>query len=108
MAINKKDKAKKDKLRIGEHLVKVGAVTDADIQLALENQQSTNDKIGQILQTKGSISAYRFYKEYAKFKEMEFVNLEEDLFDSKLLVENEKNGYLEYQYVPISEKDVLK
>ncbi len=87
-------------LKIGEHLVKVGAVTGSDIEAALDEQSSTGCMLGKILQAKGKISAYRFYQEYAKFKSLEFINLDERRVDSNLIKADKRDFYLEYEYIP--------
>lgn len=110
MAIKKSTKNRKkdiagNALKIGEHLVRVGAVSKADVEDALDEQQSTGDRVGQILQARGKISAYKFYKEYSKFKKLEFINLDEQKCDSTLLEAKSRNDYFSYQYVPFQQVD---
>lgn len=93
------------KVKIGEHLVKVGAVKPEDVETALDEQQITGGRVGKILQAKGKISAYRFYQEYSKYKNLEFVNLDEQQYEKNLIDKKSKDKYFNYQYIPFKKED---
>lgn len=92
-------------IKIGEHLVKVGAVSVEDIANALELQSETGDKIGKILQAEGKISSYKFYQEFAKFKNIEFINLDEQQHQKSLLTRDKRDLYFDYQFIPFAKDE---
>ncbi len=86
--------------KIGEHLTEKGLITEEAVRRALEIQNKTGSKIGSILQAEGMVSTYHFYKELAKFKGLEFVDLQKYDYNQNLMVKDEKDEYLEMQYLP--------
>ncbi len=91
--------------RIGEHLVDEGVVSPEAVERALTIQDRTGSRIGEILQAEGIVSSYRFYKELAKFKGLEFINLEEYNVNKSVLIAEERDEYQEMQYIPFDTVD---
>lgn len=91
--------------KIGEHLIDQGVVSPEAIDRALMIQDKTGSRIGEILQAEGIVSSYRFFKELAEFRNMEFVNLEEYPVNKSVLVAEERDEYQEMQYVPFDTVD---
>ena len=97
---------KKDNvIRIGEYLLKKGIVKDSEIFKALEIQERTKARIGEILQSEGYISSFRFYKEFAEFKGFEFINLEKANINYEIMTNRDRNYYFEMSFVPFDDKN---
>lgn len=90
-----------NKLKIGEHLVAEKVVSRDDIEEALNYQKQSNSKIGAILQSKGVISAYKFYRELAKLKNYEFIELSDYEVDLTLIDLESRQEFLDKDYLPL-------
>jgi glycosyltransferase XagB len=93
--------------KIGEHLLEHGLVSEESIERALSIQEKSGVMLGQILQAEGMISAYHFYEEFAKFKNLPFVNLAEYKVDYSIMEAEEKEDYRELQFIPFDAKDKI-
>lgn len=91
--------------KIGEHLIEQGLLSPSEIEKALKIQQETGSLLGEILQAEGLITAYKFYKEFAAFKNIPFVNLEEYSVNNAVLINADKQEYIEKNYIPFDVKD---
>jgi cellulose synthase/poly-beta-1,6-N-acetylglucosamine synthase-like glycosyltransferase len=91
--------------KIGEHLIEQGLLGPSEIERALKIQQETGSLLGEILQAEGFITSYKFYKEFAAFKNIPFVNLEEYSVNNSVLINADKQEYIEKNYIPFDVKD---
>jgi cellulose synthase/poly-beta-1,6-N-acetylglucosamine synthase-like glycosyltransferase len=91
--------------KIGEHLIEQGLLSPSEIERALKIQQDTGSLLGEILQAEGLITAYKFYKEFAAFKNLPFVNLEEYSVNNSVLINADKQEYIEKNYIPFDVKE---
>ncbi len=90
--------------RIGEHLQQQGLVSENAIEAALKVQERTGSRLGEILQSEGEISSYKFYKEYAQFRGVDFINLEETEVNNGVMVVEDRDEYQQMQYLPFDVK----
>lgn len=94
------------KKRIGEFLIERGRIEQQDLETALQIQKQSGGKIGEILQSNGVITAYKFYMELAEFSNTPFVNLEQYPVASELIKLNERPDYHDFDYIPFDTDDV--
>lgn len=88
------------RLRIGDHLVGKALLTREDVQHALQEQQRTGGRLGEILIGEGKLTAYRFHRELADQLGLPFVDVERDPSDERLLQVFERDTYLRLQAIP--------
>jgi cellulose synthase/poly-beta-1,6-N-acetylglucosamine synthase-like glycosyltransferase len=88
--------------KIGEHLIENGSVSEKAVEVALSQQKVSGGRIGEILQSNGDISAYKFYQDLAKYNGLEFIDLTNIEIEKDLLLAADSRLYNEMGFLPIS------
>jgi cellulose synthase/poly-beta-1,6-N-acetylglucosamine synthase-like glycosyltransferase len=91
--------------RIGEFLINKKLIKPDDVEQALEAQKTEGSRIGEVLVSQGKISMYNFYKEFAEFKNYDFINLDDISPDSSYFFEDVRDDYFERSYIPFGQDD---
>jgi cellulose synthase/poly-beta-1,6-N-acetylglucosamine synthase-like glycosyltransferase len=89
-----------DKKKIGQFLIDRGHIEPQDLASALDIQRESGSKVGEILQSQGKISAYKFYLEMADFMGKPFVDLEKYNINASILRADERHDYYQNDYLP--------
>jgi glycosyltransferase XagB len=87
--------------RIGTFLVREGLVTQQDIDEALEIQQRSGGRLGEILHADFGIKPLAFYKALARYFDFPFVDLTRLKVDRTLLHEADRPFYASQLVLPI-------
>ena len=64
-------------MKIGEALIKAGLITQEQLDQALEEQQKSNDRLGDIFLRKGLVSPEQIAPVLAKYFHIPFVKLKD-------------------------------
>ena len=94
-----------NKLRIGEHLVLQGLISEEQLQQAIELQKQWGSRLGDIILAKGWIKAYQFYEALSKHYQRPFVNFTDEPMDESLFDLKQIDGYLQYNILPWRERN---
>ncbi len=93
------------KLRLGEHMVIQGLITEEQLHQAIDLQKRWGSRLGDIILAKGWISAYQFYQALAKHYQRPFINLDDEPIDESLFDMQDIDGYVEHSLLPWRRRD---
>lgn len=107
MNSEKRDHARK-KMRLGEHLLEKGLITEEKLMELLEEQKNTGEPLGQMLIKKKMVEEVKVYQILAEQFEVEFLDLGEIEIPPELIALVPETIAKEHTVVPVKkEKDVL-
>ena len=85
---------------IGQALKEKGYVSQLDIESALDQQQETGDRVGEILVADGKVNYHRFYETLAEQLKLPFIDFHEEPFNKDLPDSADKHDYIEHMVFP--------
>lgn len=90
---------------IGERLVEQGIITDDQLQWALDVQERTGSRLGQILMAEGLVERLDLYRLLAKRWQLEFVDVANSELDRDLLEHLDPADLAKWGWIPITRLD---
>ncbi len=87
--------------RLGEILVELGYVAEADIDVALGEQRKTGQRLGDVLQQSGLVSARQLLEALAAQFDQEFVDLDEHTIELELAQQVPQQLARRHRAVPV-------
>lgn len=94
--------------RIGEYLVSKDLISEGELESALniQDKQKEKSKIGEVLRSEGYINNLDFFKSFAEFKGLRFIELQNLILPQNLLIENEIDDFIANSYLPFFFDDI--
>ena len=94
-------------MKIGESLSKAGLISNAELQIALNEQEKTHDRLGDIMLKKGFVSPEEMAPFLAKYFHLSFINLKDTYKEIPPEVVDHVPAELAHRYtiIPISLRD---
>lgn len=91
-------------MKLGEHFVHNKIVNEEEIQQALQLQEATGGRLGDIILAMTSMRALDYYKALAEHYQIEFIDLLSSPTNQNLFVDSDKDMYFRKELIPIRKK----
>lgn len=93
--------------QIGQLLLSRGLVTASALDNAVLRQQTTGDKLGEILVGLGAVRLIDLYQALAEQKKLPFVDLRREPIDTSVMSADERPQYVALQYLPFKKEGAV-